>query len=156
MLTLDEIVPSRDARTGEVGSPTRTVPVAAAPAVDPRAHAALRHASALECAQLLQRFVRDPVEAAGAARVDSADLLRRYCAAVDRRIAAAGVARHGAGGRPLATLGPYAPVDVAGAAEPALPASIQMGAVAVAATLVMTAVAAALSAASSLLRHKPL
>jgi hypothetical protein len=31
-----------------------------------------------------------------------------------------------------------------------------MGAVAVAATLVMTAVAAALSAASSLLRHKPL
>jgi hypothetical protein len=117
----------------------------------------LREASSLECARLLQRFVLDPVETARDARVDSAELMRLYRAGVDRRIAEAGVSRHGAPHRPLATLGPDVPTladvpwDLGPSSRP-----LQMGIAALSAAVTVTSiVSAALSAISSLLRHKP-
>jgi hypothetical protein len=113
-------------------------------------------ASSVECARLLQRFVRHPVETAIDARVDSIELMRLYRIGVDRRIAEAGVARQGAGPRPLATLGADMPcnADVSWDAGHSRP--IRMGIAALSTAVTVTSiVSAALSAISSLLRHKP-
>lgn len=153
MHTVDELIPprNREQRPASAAQIGDSVPVMAL-----RAGSALDAASSHECARLLRRFVHDPVETASEARIDSAELMRRYRAGVDRRIAEAGVTRDGAARRPLATLGPDAPceVDLPGGAGQSRP--IQMGIASLSSAMtVVTVVSAALSAISSLLRHKP-
>ena len=157
MHTIDELIPPRDRERRPAGTAPGTTSIAeGVPAMAPIAGAALDAASSQECARLLRRFVRDPVETASEAHVDSAELMRLYRAGVDRRIAKAGVARDGAARRPLATLGPDAPceVDLPGVAGQSQPIQMGIASLSSAAT-VLSIVSAALSAISTLLRHKP-
>jgi hypothetical protein len=157
MHTFDEVLP-RQGRENHCAYTAAATPsiTADVPAMTPGAMSASCAKSLDECTQLLRRFVLDPVETASVARIDSTELMRLYRAGVDRRIAEAGVARHGAARRPLATLGPDKSCDVdvlpgVGSSQP-----IQMGiaSLSVAAT-VTSIVSAALCAIGSLLNHKP-